>query len=63
MSKVADLIRENIKNSPEFKQYYKQEEQDIMAQEASYRLNPHFKLDLSDYDAILGLDELRNLFQ
>lgn len=63
MSKVADLIRENIKNSPEFKQYYKQAEQDIMAQETSYGLNPHFKLDLSDFDDILGLDELRSLFQ
>ena len=63
MSKIIDLIQEEIKNSPEFKQYYNQSEQDIIAQEIFYKLNPHLMLDLSDFNDILELDELRGLFQ
>lgn len=62
MNKI-DLIQEEIKNSPEFKQYYNQSEQDIIAQEIFYKLNPHLMLDLSDFNDRLELDELRSLFQ
>lgn len=63
MSKIIDLIQEEIKNSPEFKQYYNQSEQDIIAQEIFYKLNPHLMLDLSDFNDIIELDDLRSLFQ